>query len=1080
MGQGVATTIPREGMLAIVRNRRAIVTGVEPYPPEPGPEGRIHLVHLDYTDADGVPTDTLVWEREPGARLLEATTLPNVADEPPMIPREFDALVRASRWTALTPTLPFTGLDDDAPPIASPLFGAVQVEDYQLVPLLRALRMPRVAILLADAVGLGKTIECGLILKELMLRRRLRRVLILCPAALRRQWKQEMADKFSLDFEIVDRKETQAVQRRLGLDANPWRVHEKLITSFQYLRQPDVLEQFRSAAVPGERGQLAWDLLIVDEAHNLAPSHFGADSELARMLRTIGPWFEHRLFLTATPHNGHTRCFTGLLEALDPVRFSRKSELTPDEKRRVEQVVVRRLKREINDRTDPPRFAERHVKPMADLVLSAPERNLVDAFSVFRQAVHRHVAEAARAEQIAGAFAVEVLGKRLLSGPVTFAQSWWRCIDGLGLDEAATAIEVRDARFAADAELDDDAELESRSAVAAQVIGAWLKPLAIPLAAEIRVVGQALEGLALPREVRLGADGLMLVGKATAPGFDARFDALLAWVDAHLRADDGWRADERLIVFTEYKTTLDYLAARLQRTFGDRDGSAIRVLFGGMGDDERQAIKDAFNDPDDTVRILVATDAASEGLNLQETSRYLLHWDIPWNPGRMEQRNGRLDRHGQARDVTIYHFTSSDDVSLRFMGKLLQKRSQIREDRISADQLFGDAIEAHFLAAKDANLVEEDLERAIANAPSTIDLPEAPTETGEAQKLELDRLAVALDLSPGTLRDTLEVALGGEGRLEGPDARGRFKLASPVPQTWRALVDDSLRRGGALPGLTFDPARFVRQLAGRPIFRPDKDSALIHLGHPLVQRAIATFARARFGGDPSRRASRWTVRQCPLPADMEAVVVMTIEELAVNELREPCHHWLRDLCFAVRRGKLEAYDGPPLEKTTAEPLGADVTEVAREVFDTIDRALIGILEREAAHLSSALQGRLAAAGRHALETEKARFRNRLAEISRSLNENTLVKLQRERDELLADLQLKTSFLASVQGEREKKLQDLNAELALRKSHYEELYAQLEEERERMIVGVLPLRYQLREGLQVFPVAVEIRLPKQRS
>ncbi len=211
--------------------------------------------------------------------------------------------------------------------------------------------MPRVSLLLADDVGLGKTIEAGLIMAELILRRRVRRILILCPASLRSQWKQEMLEKFSLSFDIVDRPATHKLQRSLGLDANPWPTFSRIITSYDYLKQPDVLEQFRAACrAPKGSPHLAWDLLVVDEAHNLAPASFGEDSELARMLKHLSPNFEHRLFLTATPHNGHTRSFTGLLECLDPVRSTRKGDrLTEAEKRRVEQVVVRRLKREIND-----------------------------------------------------------------------------------------------------------------------------------------------------------------------------------------------------------------------------------------------------------------------------------------------------------------------------------------------------------------------------------------------------------------------------------------------------------------------------------------------------------------------------------------------------------------------------------------------------------------------------------------------------------------------------------------------------------------------------------------------------------
>jgi SNF2 family DNA or RNA helicase len=257
-----------------------------------------------------------------------------------MDPLEFDAMVRASRWSALTPSLPFSGLDEDRPPLAAPLYGAIHPEAYQLVPVLRALEMPRVALLLADAVGLGKTIQAGMVLRELMLRRRIRRVLVLCPAALRTQWRDEMQEKFALPFEMVDRPRTLRLQREVGIDANPWLSHDRVIASYHYLKQPDVLEQFRNTAEPGEDGRLRWDLLVVDEAHNLSPASFGSDSDVSKMLQRIASWFEHRVFLTATPHNGHTRSFSGLLETLDPVRFTRKSELDDEDRRRVGETVT--------------------------------------------------------------------------------------------------------------------------------------------------------------------------------------------------------------------------------------------------------------------------------------------------------------------------------------------------------------------------------------------------------------------------------------------------------------------------------------------------------------------------------------------------------------------------------------------------------------------------------------------------------------------------------------------------------------------------------------------------------------------
>ncbi len=234
-----AAQVPRVGMFATVRNRRGVVSAVEPFD---GDRGRLHLVHLEYKDDQHPLEERLLWELEPRKSLLEPTALPQATNSEPMPAQDFDALLRAARWTAASP---FLEPDGKAPwtrlPISSPFHGAVQVEDFQLVPLLKALRMPRVNLLIADDVGLGKTVEAGLILSELLLRRRIQRVLILTPASLRLQWRDEMWDKFSLPFDLVDRGETHALRKRLGMDANPWRSFSRIIASYHYLRQDDVL-----------------------------------------------------------------------------------------------------------------------------------------------------------------------------------------------------------------------------------------------------------------------------------------------------------------------------------------------------------------------------------------------------------------------------------------------------------------------------------------------------------------------------------------------------------------------------------------------------------------------------------------------------------------------------------------------------------------------------------------------------------------------------------------------------------------------------------------------------------------------
>lgn len=1075
--------LPRVGQFAFVRNRRGVIAAVEPHD---GPEGRLHLVSIDYKD-DGSPREErLIWELE-GQRagsLLEPTALPEFASSPPMPAQDFDAVLRAARWTA---TSPYLDPDGEGPverlPISSPFHGAVQIEDYQLVPLLKALRMPRVNLLIADDVGLGKTIEAGFILSELLLRRRIQRVLILTPASLRLQWRDEMWEKFSLSFDLVDRNATRQLRRRLSMDANPWRSFSRIIASYHYLRQEDVLEQFRTACRTDDGSpHLPWDLLIVDECHNLMPSAFGDDSGLCRMLRDLAPQFEHRLFLSATPHNGHTRCFSGLLEILDPVRFSQSSELKPAERERVRQVVVRRLKREINARTDPPRFCTRKPPHALLLHLSQEEAALSSAFSTFRDDVRSLIAKGERRRRRAGTFAIEILGKRLLSCPTAFAESWRRCKEGLAQERAADDTDVAAAQRALRQETGDDRETQSRESVASGVVGAWLKVVADDLEGQIAAIDRAVARLGFD----LGDDSIM----EQIPTADARLDALCELIEKLLRKDGVWRDDERIVVFTEYKTTLDYLVHRLRDRYED---DRILTLFGGMDEVERDLVKDAFNDPMTSVRILLGTDAAAEGLNLQRTARYVLHYDCPWNPSKLEQRNGRLDRHGQARDVTIHHFMSDQDQDLQFLAHVIRKADEIREDLGSANELFDEAAHRRLINGEDLDLVRRELDsrietargRAAINADDTIETDGGGATAGVE---DLDAIMAEIDLDPESLRDTLEAAMAiraGRPQLGCSEEEKTCKLLNPGLPGWSDVIDESVRlkqgrsAKGAVARLAFSIDPFLKDVGGRQVYSPRPDVLLMHLSHPMLQTALSSLTRRRFPGTEDA-VSRWAVRAGGVPDGVDALVLLSVEELAVNDLRESYHHWVRTVAFPVTKGVL----GDPLPHRPAAELreglsacNGEFLERARDVLIEVAPELKIFLGRHAGVLTMDLGEQLTADGKHARKGEDSRYRSRQREIDNLLSENSMAKLEREVEKLKTERRQGLLFEEADHLDRlDRSIEEKQEEIARRKRHYEEVREQLEKERERILRYVLPKRYAMASDAQVFPVTIEVRLP----
>ena len=1086
-------------MLATVRNRRGVVAAVEPFD---GETGRLHLVHLEYTDDHAPAEERLLWELEPSRDLLPPNALPDPAHAGGAMPADdFDALLRAARWTALSPYLDPADADGRTrpQPIASPFHGGVRIESYQLVPLLKALRMPRVSLLIADDVGLGKTVEAGLILTELLLRRRIQRVLVLTPASLRQQWQEELWDKFSLRFEVVDRQGTERLRRRLGMDATPWRSFSRIVASYHYLRQPDVLGQFLAACrAPEGSPHLPWDLLIVDECHNLMPSPFGEDSELCQMLRFLAPQFEHRVFLSATPHNGHTRSFTGLLEMLDPVRFSRSSEMGPAMRGRIEDVVVRRLKRDINAGSATPRFCTRRPPQALTLDTESRETRLSDAFDAFRTAVRGLVSKGPAPRRRTGAFAVEILGKRLLSCPTAFADSWSRARQGLTGAEPATENDVAAAERTLRQETGDDREAQQREATAATVAGAWLRNFEDDLGEQIRDIEQALDALGFDLDDPPLAE--------QTPAVDARFDALVALIERLLieprldarpdaENESAFRPDERLIVFTEYKTTLDYLARRLRQRYpADR----VLTLFGsggpdGMDQGDREHVKVAFNDPASRVRVLVATDAASEGLNLHRTARYLLHFDCPWNPSRLEQRNGRIDRYGQARDVTVHHFASSADADLSFLEHVILKADEIREDLGSANEVFDRAVHRRLVRGEDAAAVRAEFDKGLAATAGTADLDADATvaaDDASGESAPVAAMASEIDLDPDAMRDTLEAALAiptGRPQLRADEEVSFSRLLHPDLAGWRDVIDETVRRRlsgggyGEMPRLAFSTEPFIERLGPLSVFSPRRDALLVHLAHPLMQRALGVLTRSRYPG-AANETSRWTVRLGRIPAGADAVILLSVEELGVNELRETFHRWVRTLALPVRDG----LPGDPLPHVPAQArrggLATDDPSARARASDIFDDARAGLqkwLRRHRDELTERLRGQLRVDGEAARTREDERYRQRQGEVSALIEQSTVARLTREIENLTQETRQRGLFDEDEHlAELERSIKERQEELARRRRHYEEIREQLQHERVRILDRLLPARFTLAGEAQVFPVAVEIRLPER--
>lgn len=376
-----------------------------------------HVTTLQSLDEDRLGEElAVVWELEVGHTVAPDQGLPETIGADSFDdPNTLAAFVDAVRWGAVTSA--------DANSYQAPFRSGANVEAYQLEPLRRALQSPRTNLLLADDVGLGKTIEAGLVIQELLLRHRARSVIIVCPPGLSVKWQDEMREKFGLDFVIVNSQLMAQVRRSHGLNANPFRLFPRVIVSMSWLptlrAQRLLRDVYAQVLDAGTAQRFAFDVLVVDEAHHVAPASpsaaggrrgYAVDSQRTVAARALADKCEHRLFLSATPHNGHPESFTALLEMIDGRRFSRGATL---DERALREVAVRRLKAELKDKD----FKARQIRTIP----FTPSDSEQDAFAD----LDRILTASARANgrPRSGDIVAMLLKKRFLSSPWSFART---------------------------------------------------------------------------------------------------------------------------------------------------------------------------------------------------------------------------------------------------------------------------------------------------------------------------------------------------------------------------------------------------------------------------------------------------------------------------------------------------------------------------------------------------------------------------------------------------------------------------------------------------------------------------------
>lgn len=523
-------------------------------------------------------------------QIVDPASIQLIADSSPFFKRSL--LYLESQWRQQLPTDTNLHIGHKA---------AMDPMPYQLDPTKLSLQRPRQRILIADTVGLGKTLEAGILMSELIARGKGKRILVVTVKSMMTQFQKEMWNRFTIPLVRLDSNRIQKIRASLPSNYNPFFYYDKTIVSIDTLKR-DV--EYRT-----HLEKAYWDIIVIDEAQNVAErgDHQAQRSRLAKLLANRS---DTMIMLSATPHDGRAKSFASLMNMLDPTAIADPENYTPED---IKGLCIRRFKNDVKDQVNGS-FLERQVT-LEHCHASAQEEHAFDLLAEMQLEM-----DAGKAKNTGRLFKTN-LEKSLFSSPAACCKS----------------IEARLKKLYKKYTVDDISDIH--------------------LLEELHTA----------------------LGQVTPENF-TRYQKLLEL----LRSDSyGWNPKDpgdRVVIFTERIETMNYLAEHLRTDLGLKS-SAIQEISGGMNDAEQQRIVEDFGRTESPIRILVASDVASEGLNLHYLSHRLIHFDIPWSLMVFQQRNGRIDRYGQQKRPDIrYLLIESNNKQIkgdmRIIEILIQKEEQ--------------------------------------------------------------------------------------------------------------------------------------------------------------------------------------------------------------------------------------------------------------------------------------------------------------------------------------------------------------------------------------------------------------------
>ena len=682
---------------------------------------------------------------------------------------------------------------------------------------------------LADDPGAGKTIMAGLYIRELLMRADARRVLIVAPGSLVEQWRDELYEKFGLEFRVFS-KDLEAASP----SGNPYEDHDFLIVRLDQMSRSDEAQDKLCLA--------SWDLVVFDEAHKLSAQFQGKEVKRTKRFNfaeKLGAHTRHLLLMTATPHNGKEEDFQLFLSLLDTDRFYGKFR---DGVHKVDcsDMMRRMVKEEMVKFDQTPLFPERKAYTV-NYQLSSIEVALYEAVTHYVQT------EMGKADQLDGArkgsvgFALAALQRRLASSPEAIFQSLRRRKERLERRLREEKAGGRGKQFLAETladapEDDDDLSAEEQEGL------------------EETLVDQATAARTI---VELEAEILLLQGlekqakDVVASGQDRKWDELSRILQNNPDMRDAGGRQRKIIIFSEHRDTLNYLQGKIAGVLGN--GESVVTIHGGTHRDERRRVQALFrSDPE--VRVLVATDAAGEGVNLQNAN-LMVNYDLPWNPNRLEQRFGRIHRIGQQEVCHLWNLVAKETREGEVFFRLLEKlrvESEALKGRVF--DILGEVFEGHSL--KDLLLqairygdqpevrarLRQRVERAFDHdhLRGILNRNALAQESMNAERLfavkeEMEK-AEARRLQPYFVRSFFMKAFQALGGTIYPREADRFEVTH-VPASIRErdrLITGRNRRDLAPVLKRYERVCFTRE-AVRPLDKPGAVfAAMLHPGHPLM------------------------------------------------------------------------------------------------------------------------------------------------------------------------------------------------------------------------------------------------------